>query len=103
MAVLAFEASEDEAIDRAAAAILADVKSRGDTAVLEYTNKFDRLTATSIHALEIPRAELLAALPPAQAQFESAIADAKKPETRAARLLKTIEMLTKGKKNPSDR
>ena len=31
------------------------------------------------------------------------IVDAKKPETRAARLAKTIEMLTKGKKNPSDR
>ena len=29
-AVLAFEAAEDEAIDRAAAAILADVKARGD-------------------------------------------------------------------------
>jgi hypothetical protein len=31
------------------------------------------------------------------------ILDAKKPETRAARLAKTIEMLSKGKKNPSDK
>ncbi len=62
LAVLAFEASEDEAIDRAAAGILADVKARGDAAVLEYTNKFDRLSATSVTALEIPRAELQAAL-----------------------------------------
>ncbi len=62
MAVLAFEASEDEAIDRAAAAILADVKARGDAAVLEYTNKFDRLSGASVAALEIPRAELQAAL-----------------------------------------
>jgi histidinol dehydrogenase len=62
LAVLAFEASEDEAIDRAAAGILADVKSRGDTAVLEYTNKFDRLSAASVAALEIPRAEMQAAL-----------------------------------------
>ncbi len=62
LAVLAFEASEDEAIDRAAAGILADVKSRGDAAVLEYTNKFDRLSAASVTALEIPRAELQAAL-----------------------------------------
>ncbi|TCS37252.1 histidinol dehydrogenase [Paucimonas lemoignei] len=60
--VLAFEATEDEAIDRAAAAILADVKARGDAAVLEYTNRFDRLQATSVAALEIPRADLLAAL-----------------------------------------
>jgi histidinol dehydrogenase len=61
-AVLAFEASEDEAIDRAAAQILADVKARGDDAVLEYTNRFDRLNANAVAALEIPRAELQAAL-----------------------------------------
>ncbi len=62
LAILAFEASEDEAIDRAAAGILADVKARGDAAVLDYTNKFDRLSAASVAALEIPRAELQAAL-----------------------------------------
>ncbi len=62
MAVLAFEASEDEAIDRAAAGIIADVKQRGDAAVLEYTQKFDRLSATHMSALEIPRAEMQAAL-----------------------------------------
>ena len=44
-AVLAFEASEDEAIERSVAQILTDVKARGDEAVLEYTNKFDRLKA----------------------------------------------------------
>ena len=42
-AVLAFEAGEDEAIERSVAQILADVKARGDEAVLEYTNTFDRL------------------------------------------------------------
>ena len=31
------------------------------------------------------------------------ILDAKKPETRAARVTKTAEMLSKGKKNPSDK
>lgn len=62
MSVLAFEASEDEAIDRAAAGILADVKARGDAAVLDYTNKFDRLSVASMSALEIPNAELQAAL-----------------------------------------
>ena len=31
------------------------------------------------------------------------IVEAKKPETREARLTKTIEMLSKGKKNPSDK
>ena len=62
MAILAFEASEDEAIDRAAASILADVRQRGDAALLEYTNTFDRLSATHMTALEIPRAERKAAL-----------------------------------------
>jgi len=60
--VLAFEAGEDEAIDRAAAGILADVKVRGDAAVLEYTNRFDRLSATAVSALEIGRDELKKAL-----------------------------------------
>jgi histidinol dehydrogenase len=61
-AVLAFEASEDEAIDRAAAGILADVKARGDAAVLDYTNRFDRLSVPSVSALEIGHDELQQAL-----------------------------------------
>jgi histidinol dehydrogenase len=61
-AVLAFEAAEDDAIDRAAAAILADVKARGDAAVLEYTNRYDQLDAASVSALEIRQDELHAAL-----------------------------------------
>ena len=61
-AVLAFEASEDEAIDRAAAAILAAVKTRGDDAVLEYTKRFDRLDVAAVTALEIGRDALMAAL-----------------------------------------
>lgn len=61
-AVLAFEAGEDEAIDRAAAQILADVKVRGDAAVLEYTQRFDKVDAAAMAQLELPRAELHAAL-----------------------------------------
>ncbi len=61
-AVLAFEASEDDAIERAVAQILADVKARGDAAVLDYTNRFDRLNAASVAALELPQSELEAAL-----------------------------------------
>ena len=60
--LLAFEASEDEAIDRAVAQILFDVKKRGDAAVLEATNRFDRLSANSVAALEISQAEMQAAL-----------------------------------------
>ncbi|MDB5728606.1 MAG: hisD, partial [Noviherbaspirillum sp.] len=60
--VLAFEAGEDEAIDQAAARILAEVKARGDAAVLQYTAQFDRVDAGSVAELEIGRAELRAAL-----------------------------------------
>ena len=60
--LLAFEASEDEAIDRAAAHILASVKATGDTAVLEATNRFDRLQAASVTSLELSQDEMQAAL-----------------------------------------
>jgi histidinol dehydrogenase len=61
-ALLAFEASADEAIEQAVAGILADVKVRGDAAVLDYTNRFDRLNATNVAALEIGHQELQDAL-----------------------------------------
>lgn len=77
-AVLAFEAGEDEAIDRAAAGILADVRQRGDAAVLEYTLRFDQVQAATLAALELPRAELQAALagldPARRAALEAAAA-----------------------------
>lgn len=78
MSVLAFEAGEDDAIDRTVAGILSEVKTRGDAAVLDYTNKFDRLTASSMDALEIPHAELQAALhslTPARREALEAAAD----------------------------
>ena len=69
--LLAFEGAQDEAIDRTVADILADVKQRGDDAVIAYTNRFDRLTARSMAELELSRGELqqaLASLPAAQRQ-----------------------------------
>jgi hypothetical protein len=48
--LLAFEATQDEAIERTVAAILADVKARGDAAVIEYTQRFDGLQAHSMTA-----------------------------------------------------
>ncbi|WP_428851832.1 histidinol dehydrogenase [Imbroritus primus] len=76
--VLAFEASEDEAIDQAAAGILADVRVRGDSAVLEYTARFDAVEAESLSALQLPQAELDAALeglePKRRAALEAAAA-----------------------------
>ncbi len=61
-ALLAFEAAADENIERTVANILADVKTRGDAAVIEYTNKFDRLAAKAMIDLELRKTELQAAL-----------------------------------------
>ena len=60
--LLAFESAQDESVDRTVAAILADVKARGDAAVVEYTNRFDRLAVKSIAELELTRSELQHAL-----------------------------------------
>ncbi len=57
----AFESKEDVAVDAAVAAIVADVRARGDAAVLEYTVRFDRVQAISVAALELPAEELAAA------------------------------------------
>lgn len=60
--LLAFEGAQDESVERAVAAILADVKARGDAAVVEYTNRFDRLSAQSLGELELSAGELQRAL-----------------------------------------
>ena len=61
-ALLAFETAQDDAIDVVVATILKDVKARGDTAVLEYTNRFDKTNASSLTELEVSQAELQVAL-----------------------------------------
>ena len=76
--VLHWSAETDEAIEQRVAEILADVKLRGDAAVLAYTERFDGLHADSVGALELGRDELqraLEAITPAQRQaLESAAA-----------------------------
>ncbi len=59
--LLAFEETADEKLEATVAAILADVKKRGDTAVLENTRRFDRLPLADAAAMELPKAELKAA------------------------------------------
>jgi histidinol dehydrogenase len=51
----------DAAIEQRVADILADVKARGDAAVLEYTERFDGMKADNMAALELTQAELKAA------------------------------------------
>ena len=66
---LHWSADTDAAIEQRVAAILADVKARGDAAVLDYTQRFDGLHADRMALLELTPAELKAAfdgLPQAQ-------------------------------------
>ena len=58
---LHWSADTDAAIEQRVAAILADVQTRGDAALLEYTARFDGLSADSVAALELTQAELKAA------------------------------------------
>ena len=67
--LLAFENAQDDAVDSTVANILADIRKRKDTALIEYTNRFDRLSVTSAKALELTQNDLqqsLAALPSIQ-------------------------------------
>jgi len=60
--VLHWSDETDQSIEQVVAAILADVRIRGDAAVLEYTQRFDGIDATSVAALELGQGELRAAL-----------------------------------------
>ncbi|WP_439898219.1 histidinol dehydrogenase [Iodobacter violaceini] len=60
-ALLAFETSQDPDVDSRVAAILDDVKARGDAAVVEYTQRFDGVAAQTMAGLELSQAELKAA------------------------------------------
>jgi len=61
----------DAAVSEAVAGIIADVRQRGDAAVLDYTRRFDPVAADSMAALEVSPAQrkaALAALPAEQAR-----------------------------------
>lgn len=60
--LLAFESAQDDHVDAVVTDILKTVKTRGDAAVLEYTQRFDKTTAQHLSELEIHPAELTAAL-----------------------------------------
>ncbi|MGM9491087.1 histidinol dehydrogenase [Ideonella sp. YS5] len=56
-----WSAETDASIEERVAAILADVRERGDAAVLEYTARFDGVQAQTVGQLELTRDELKAA------------------------------------------
>jgi histidinol dehydrogenase len=75
--LLAFEETADDKLEATVTSILADVKKRGNEAVLEYTRKFDRLPSIDEASMELPQSELKAA-------FEGLPADQKLALEQAA-------------------
>jgi len=60
--LLAWDSVSDQGVFDTVNGILNDVKKRGDQAVIEYTNKFDRMNIASMDELEIPLSRLQKAL-----------------------------------------
>ena len=61
-ALTRYEETGNAAVERVVRAIIADVRRRGDAAVLDYARRFDRVKAGSIAKLEVPRSRLKDAL-----------------------------------------
>ena len=78
--LLAFESAQDPGIETTARDILAQVKNRGDAALLDYTSRLDRWTPTDAGALEIDPASLARAFENLPANVRAAL------ETAAARI-----------------
>jgi histidinol dehydrogenase len=74
--LVAFEVAQDAGVDAAVAAIVADVRARGDAALLEYTRRFDRVDADRVAALEIGAADMRAAFDGLPAVERAALTEA---------------------------
>ncbi len=86
--LLRYDAAQDDAIAATVKQIVADIRARGDQAVLEYTAKFDQVSAGSVSALEIPRSALLEALNGLPAEQRQAL-------TQAADRIREFHLLQK--------
>ncbi|WP_087143032.1 histidinol dehydrogenase [Crenothrix polyspora] len=76
--LLAFDEKDDLDIQHRVLDIIADVRKRGDQAVMDYTNRFDKRNVSLASNLELPKADLLAAwqtLPTDQAHALQIAAD----------------------------
>jgi len=75
-ALLAFETSQDPQLEERVVAILADVKTRGDAAVIEYTNRFDGMQVKDMAGLELRQSDLKAAFLRLPVEQRSALEEA---------------------------
>lgn len=60
--LLAWESVSDDAVNLVVREIIDDIRIKGDKALVEYTNRFDRMSAPNMAELEIPKSRLQEAL-----------------------------------------
>lgn len=60
--LLAYESVRDPRIEETVSNIIEDVRTRGDAALLDYTRRFDRMDASSMKDIDLPKSRLKAAL-----------------------------------------
>lgn len=72
-ALLAGKREVSEDVDQIVRDILEDVRLRGDAAVIDYTNRFDRLQAASIAELTVTEAEIEVAMASVDAETLAAL------------------------------
>jgi histidinol dehydrogenase len=66
----------DNPVEKDVRAIVEDVRARGDVALLEYTERFDRLRVAKAAELEIPRARMTDALGSLKPEVRQALTEA---------------------------
>ena len=76
------DSAVDKSIERAADAIVDDVRERGDAAVLEYTNRFDRMSVAAVADLEIAQEDMRAAFDGLPAEQRAALRGGRRAHPR---------------------
>lgn len=71
--LLAWEAVSDTQVNNTVREILDQVRSRGDSALIEYTNRFDRMNVASMAELELPLSRCRQALEDIPAEQRKAL------------------------------
>lgn len=74
--LLAFESAMDESVETTVTQILADIKNRGNEALIEYTNRFDLVNVNTIAELELSTPRLQQALNALREQQRQALEQA---------------------------
>ena len=93
---LAWDSISDQSVQESVSTIIADVRSRGDEAVVEWTNKLDGLSVDKVSALEISKDELQESLKKIPSEQAAAL------ENAAARIRRYHEKQRQGSWDYSD-